>query len=385
MSKSTPPAPDYTSAAQAQGAANKDVATQQTWANRPNVNTPWGTSSWTSSSTTDPSTGAPVTNWQNNINLTPSQQQALDSQQNMQTQRSDFANSLLGDVQKNYAPGSGLDWSALPANDPNVAGSLKKSAGSPDAYMKSSGDAIYGQWANRNEPLMARAEDATRARLYAQGLREGDTAFKTQIGDLGNQQSDARLQASLAATSGAGADASRVFGMNQSNAQLNNTAVGQQQALISALRQQGIQEGAQKQNQPLNAMNALLTGQQVQNPTFSQAPQATGYQAPDLLGATKSSYGAALDAANAQNAGTSATYTGLGSLAAMAAMYFSDRRTKEDITPIGKLDNGLTVYKFRYKGDPRFTIGVMADEVEQILPEAVGEFNGIKMVNYGAL
>lgn len=61
---------------------------------------------------------------------------------------------------------------------------------------------------------------------------------------------------------------------------------------------------------------------------------------------------------------------------------FSDRRLKENIRKIGKLDNGLNVYSFRYKGDPRTVIGLMADEVEKVRPEAVGEFAGYKTVDY---
>jgi hypothetical protein len=61
---------------------------------------------------------------------------------------------------------------------------------------------------------------------------------------------------------------------------------------------------------------------------------------------------------------------------------FSDRRVKEDIKRIGSADNGLPIYLYRYKGDDVYHIGFMADEVEKVSPEAVSEYNGIKMVNY---
>ena len=41
-SSSPPPAPDYTAAAQAQGAANVDTARLQGYINNPNINTPYG-------------------------------------------------------------------------------------------------------------------------------------------------------------------------------------------------------------------------------------------------------------------------------------------------------------------------------------------------------
>ncbi len=77
--------------------------------------------------------------------------------------------------------------------------------------------------------------------------------------------------------------------------------------------------------------------------------------------------------------------SGLGDAAALAAIYASsDRRLKTDIRRIGTADNGLPIYCYRYRGEITPHIGFMADEVEQIHPEAVieGPF-GFKMVNYG--
>lgn len=50
---------------------------------------------------------------------------------------------------------------------------------------------------------------------------------------------------------------------------------------------------------------------------------------------------------------------------------FSDRRLKENIRPVGKLDNGLTVYAYNYIDGGATHIGLMADEVEAVHPEAV--------------
>lgn len=61
----------------------------------------------------------------------------------------------------------------------------------------------------------------------------------------------------------------------------------------------------------------------------------------------------------------------------------SDERAKEDIEPVGQLDNGQTVYRFRYKGDPTPQIGLLAQEVEQSDPGAVTEGpGGFKYVDY---
>jgi hypothetical protein len=60
----------------------------------------------------------------------------------------------------------------------------------------------------------------------------------------------------------------------------------------------------------------------------------------------------------------------------------SDRRIKENIKRIGKLNDGQPIYRFNYKGDPATHIGLIAQNVEKKHPDAVREFNGIKHVNY---
>jgi hypothetical protein len=74
---------------------------------------------------------------------------------------------------------------------------------------------------------------------------------------------------------------------------------------------------------------------------------------------------------------------GLGAIKGIFSL-FSDRRLKHDIKRIGKTENGLPIYTFKYKGDDRQQthIGFMADEVEKDHPSAVGERNGYKTVDY---
>ncbi len=53
------------------------------------------------------------------------------------------------------------------------------------------------------------------------------------------------------------------------------------------------------------------------------------------------------------------------------ASAFSDQRLKENIIPVGRLDNGLTVHLFNYKGDPTWQLGLIAQEVLMVNPHAV--------------
>jgi hypothetical protein len=49
----------------------------------------------------------------------------------------------------------------------------------------------------------------------------------------------------------------------------------------------------------------------------------------------------------------------------------SDIRAKHDIALLGRLDNGLGFYRFSYIGSDQAYVGVMAQEVDDVMPEAV--------------
>lgn len=67
----------------------------------------------------------------------------------------------------------------------------------------------------------------------------------------------------------------------------------------------------------------------------------------------------------------------------LGGMAMSDRRLKENIRPVGKLNNGLTVYVFNWKGQDTPLLGLIAQEVQKVIPEAVtkGE-DGYLRLNY---
>jgi hypothetical protein len=159
-------------------------------------------------------------------------------------------------------------------------------------------------------------------------------------------------------------------------------------------RQQGLQEQAYLRNEPLNTLNAVRTGSQVQGPTFVNPAMQANTAGADILGATQMGYNAQMGAANAQNAANNAMTQGLFSLGGAGIMAMSDIRTKENIQPIGIASNGLTVYSYEYKDEFKdhelaghgTHIGYMAQEVEQVFPYAVKTLNdGYKVVDYGLL
>ena len=52
--------------------------------------------------------------------------------------------------------------------------------------------------------------------------------------------------------------------------------------------------------------------------------------------------------------------------------FFSDERLKHDARRIGETDDGLPIYSYKYNGDNKTQIGLMAQDVEKRKPEAVG-------------
>lgn len=71
--------------------------------------------------------------------------------------------------------------------------------------------------------------------------------------------------------------------------------------------------------------------------------------------------------------------------ASTAASIFSDPRLKENIVKVGEFEDGLGVYEYDYIWGEH-SQGVMADEVENLRPWAMGPtVGGFKTVNYAAL
>ena len=73
---------------------------------------------------------------------------------------------------------------------------------------------------------------------------------------------------------------------------------------------------------------------------------------------------------NQQSSSQGGLLPGLGALAGGAAGFMSDIRLKEDLTKVGKA-GPLDLYTYRFKGLPEKQLGFIAQEVNEIYPEAV--------------
>ena len=459
MGKDSPPPPDYTAAAEATGQSQIDAIHEQTAANRPNINTPWGSMTWTQApgQTVFDETGynramadyttalnqyntrnssgeigakgamgpAPIApdrnsfytttgagGWTGQVNLTPEAQAALSAQQRIQAGRSSAAESLLGQAQAGFQ--TPMNWGGLPARSGAIqgaqfSGDLPEGGQGIRSELMGGGD--IGDWRQRAQeatweamqPMLDRSRNRTENQLANQGITRGSEAWSAAQSDLG----DAEARARLAAIESGRQEANMLFGQDLQAGQFENSAqqqefgqllaaaqAGDQRALQqvqSALsagtfnnlnRSQALQEEQTRRSQPLNELNALLTGQQVQNPNIPAFAQAGAGRGTDYMSAVNSQYGAALDASNASNAATGQTIGALGSLAAM--FMFSDVRLKTDIRQVGVTKQGIKIYSYRIKGDSRRRIGVLAQQVRKVNPKIVRRdpASGMLQVNY---
>lgn len=372
-------APDYRGAAEEQGQASQALTQQQTVANRPNQYTPWGSSEWQQGQGGQ---------WTQNINLDPSLQAALDSQQNVQMGRSELAEGLInrtgqelddpfnwgGVPQAGQAPqaGQGLDPSALTAQGaaPNAqayqAQDVQRGLDFTGAQSLDAGGAYNPDFAQTQfdrqmslmGPQMEQSREMLDSRLRNQGLRPGTEAYDRAMKDLQDQQGEMTTRLTQDSMRLGADEQQRQFGremgtrqqqvgeigaQGQFANQATNQAVQQQLAqggqrfgegmalanlsdqqraqqaqeqlsygqqrfqqemgagsFQNQLRQQGIAEEAQRRGMSINEMNALLTGQQVQNPAMPQFAQAGAAQTPNYLGAAQAQGN--FDLGNQQNA-----------------------------------------------------------------------------------
>lgn len=344
---SSPPPPDYKGAAEAQGASSQAVATQQAYANRPEQTTPWGESTWETGQGVDPGTGQSVTTWKQNQTLDPQLQAALDQQLGIQQGRSELASGFMGRVGEAYE--KPFDWGGMP-----------EAPGSMDAAQKEA----YGRMEQFQAPEREAQTRGFNTQLANKGITEGSSAYDRSMRNYQDNIARQQLQ-NLNASFGEG----RAQG-------------GFQQQL----RQQAIAEQALARGMPLNEMNALLTGQQVQNPAMPNFQSASKAAPTDYLNAANMSGTYGMDAFNIDQQNQQAAIGTGAAAAGTAAMLFamSDRRLKTRVRRIGTHPRGVGIYAYDIFG--RREVGVMAQELLEVAPELVAVHpSGFLMVNYGAL
>lgn len=188
---------------------------------------------------------------------------------------------------------------------------------------------LAGQQATAQNPVIAG--------LYSQGYQQA----------LGAAQQDAQRQQAAAYSLGNLGVAGQNAGLTGAQSQVGAGTLQQQtqQGLDTANYGQFMQEQGYPYQQ-LSWLAGLGTG--------------VGSQ----LGGTSSSSGSS----TAPASNNMSQWLGLGTA---ALGFLSDERAKEDIEKVGELNDGQSIYRYRYKGDPRWQIGLIAQQARKHNPDAV--------------
>lgn len=278
-----------------------------------------------------------------------------------------------------------------------------------------------GTEAGNNQSFrQAELSNSAQAQQYAQSLQEmaasnaatgqGNTdAFQenqfnnqAQQQEYGQNQQDlenynssqqGNFQQNLAAAGFQNSANEQEFGQNDREAQMYNQ--GQEGIFRQGLsasqfqnqaRQQAIQEADYFKNQPLNMLNALRSGGQVNLPQFGNVSAGSNIAPAPLYQGAQDQYSAAMDAYKQKMASFGAVVGAVGGLGSAGIAKYSDRRLKRNVTKVAELADGLGVYEYNYLWSDEPELGVMADEVARLRPEALGPVvGGFATVNYGAL
>jgi len=273
-------------------------------------------------------------------------------------QQTGLAQGLTGLGQNMYQQGIGTGQALLGAGQQGYqqqAGTAQQMAGLGQSMynqgiqgaqtLSQLGQTGFGQGLSASERSQAIGQG-----LFGQGMQSGQA-----LAGLGQQQYGQGSQTAqqLAAMGQQG------YGMgSQTSQQLAGLGTGAQTAAL---------QGAQAQ------MAAGQVGQQTQ-----QAEDTAKYQ--QFLQERGYPYQQAQFLANIAM-GTGAL-SGSTTTTNQSGGFFSDKRLKDDVRQIGKTNDGQPIYSYKYKGDDRTQIGLMAQDVEKKHPEAVGLLGGYKTVDY---
>lgn len=356
--------------------------------------------------------------------LTPTAQATLDAQQRVQQRLAALGETAMGNVQNTLSTPFVPTTTEIQHNfaDYGRAQNTFADRGIAQGTIDSSNIAKMPIDAGTNaqklildrlNPTIQAGDVSFRQQLANQGLTPGTAAYDAAFRNREMSKNDLINQAAL---QGINLDMqANQQGYNQAyqNAGLYNAALGQnysqdqgragfynnaiQQDYSQALNRAQFQNTAQQQqlaqdlalrSQPINELAAIMGGSQIQLPQFA-GYQGTSVAPAPVFAAGQQQYQTALGAANAQNAANSQFMQGLFGLGAAGLMApkgtFSDRRLKKNIKQIGVADNGLNVYSYNYIWGGPTQLGYMADEVEKVAPQAIGERQGFKTVDYGMI
>jgi Chaperone of endosialidase len=393
MGKSAPSAPNPYQSAQAQYEYGTQAASYNKALNATNEVGPTGS---TSNAITgyDPTTGAPI--YTQTTSLTPVEQSLLSGSQTGGLESEAAGSQALNEL---FGIGGSSPISIGQGTIPQLQTTLDTSNVTPlpnaaqiQGIDQAGTNSVLQAGEAAMDPTLNAQFEALHSSLVNSGNGPGSPAYETAMSQfMAGEGGDFSQLAGQAATAGSQIGATTYGEAATSNQQQYTEDL---QTLVTQNQAQGMNESdalqaAQAQMQQRSALASLGTGLEsgasVNIPTASGLPTA-GTSSPDIMQAFQNAYQGQLASYNA-NVGTEDA--GLGALSSLAALaIFSDVRVKKDIEEVGETPAGLPTYLFHYIGEDSrepLHLGVMAQEVEQLFPDAVDEIGGIKRVDYSRI
>lgn len=331
----TPKAPDPYKTAAAQQATNVSTATAQQLLNQTDQVGPYGSVNYSQHGTasyTDPATGQviKIPQFTQTTTLSPEQQALLEQENAFDKASNQIAIDQTGRIKDVLSK-------PLDLNNEATEGRLME----------------LGR--KRLDPMWAERESAFDTKMANSGIQAGSDAYKKARAEFDQGRNDSY------------------------------------NSLLLSGRGQAVNEALTERNQPINETTALMGAGQVQQPQFATAAPQAGVNGVDLAGMIMNNYNQQMGTRNAMLGGLA----GMGGAAlggwGQSGFALSDKRAKKNIKKVGKAAKGIGIYKYDYKGEsgasPFQRLGVMAQEVDDKVPEAVGidPKTGMRMVNYSKL
>lgn len=234
--------------------------------------------------------------------------------------------------------------------------------------MQSTRDLLNGTWMS---PLRSQAEN-----LWNRTIMPSIMNQQASMDEAGSGGTIDRLAM-------AGQDMSTQLAAQLAPLSLNASQIGMSN--LASLLGFGGQQQQQSQNELQALQQAWYEKQPLYNPVLSQLPMLFGQQAENI--ASQKPGGMGYSMATSGLGSLLGTEAGAGAL--MTSLGLSDERLKENIRPIESvLDKvrKLRAYRYNFKDSPKERIGMIAQRIEEVFPEAVSEDeNGWKRVDAYAL
>ena len=271
---------------------------------------------------------------------------------------------------------------ALVVGGSQVVGGMIQSSAASDAAGAQTAAAEAGIAEQRRQFDMVRE-------LLKPYVEVGAPALQQQQALIGLQGQEAQQQAISALEQGAGFQARVRQGeeaLLQRASATGGLRGGNIQAALAQFRPQMLQQEIETQYGRLGGLTSL--GQQ-SAAGVGTAGMQTGARVAGLygdVGAAQAGKELAQGQAFANVLNLPAQFLGMQYGAKVGtpgfSNIFSDRRLKRNITKIGTRPDGLGVYEFEYIWGGGRQIGLIAQEVQGVYPDAVGEAGGYLTVNY---